>query len=71
MSHLAVLGVQIELVLLVACHLDRVSADNLDAVSVQTCDLHRVVGHKYQLLHPEIGKNRRPGAVFPEISCSL
>ena len=66
-THLGVLGVHIELVFLVASHLNRLAANDLEPETVETVDLGRVVGHEAELVDAEIGKDRSACAILAQV----
>lgn len=66
-SHFFVLGVHVELVFLVASHLNGFPADDFQSESVQPFDFKRVVRHQNHLAHPEVGEYFGAGSVFAEV----
>ena len=66
-AHLLVLGVHVGLILLIAGHLDGVAAQHLDAVVVQTENLHRIVGHQYQFPDAEVGEDGAADIVVAKV----
>ena len=66
-SHLGVLGVHVELVLLIAGHLDGLTIDHLETETIESVDLGRIVGHEDELMNAQIGKDRGACAIFAEV----
>lgn len=66
-AHLGILSVHIELIFLVASHLDRLATHNLQAETIQTIDLGRIIGHEAQLMNAQIGKDGGSGSVFAQV----
>ena len=66
-AHLGVLGVHVELVLLVAGHLDRFAVNDADAETIQAVDLSGVVGHQDEVVDAQVGQDRGTRAVLAEV----
>ena len=56
-AHLGVLGVHIELVFLITGHLYGFPTYDLQAEAVDAAYLQRIVGHEYEVLDAEVGKD--------------
>ena len=67
-SHLGVLGVHVELVLLIAGHLDGLAIDHLETETIESVDLGRIVGHEDELMNAQRIRGQVPDSC---LSCEF
>ena len=67
MSHLNLLGSEVERVILLRCNLNRHALGDLYAKAVQTVNLLRIIGQQAQLLRAEVLQNLSADPVFTQV----
>ena len=67
MSHLNLLGSEVERVVLLRCNLNRHALGDLYAEAVQTVNLLRIIGQQAQLLRAEVLQDLRADPVFAQV----
>ena len=67
MSHLNLLGSEVERVVLLRCNLNRHALGDLYAEAVQTVNLLRIIGQQAQLLRAEVLQDLSADPVFAQV----
>ena len=63
-THLSVFGVHIELIFLVAGHLDGFTRNDPQTETVYATNLLRIVGHEDEVTHAKVGKDAGTCAIL-------
>ena len=66
-THLSVFGVHIELIFLVAGHLDGFTGNDPQTETVYTANLLRIVGHEDEVTHTKVGKDAGTCAILAQV----
>ncbi len=68
-THLGIFGIHVELVLLIAGHLDLFATYYLESESSQSIYLGWIIGHQDQLMNAQVSQNGGTCTILAEIGC--